>query len=290
MKYEKFKNILNKEIFDNNEVDLIEKIAKTPNRFLGLFRPSKIEAKILQNILHSNEIKFGNVLEKLFREYFVELGYTNLDRKLKNFYSSRNKFLSLDQLFTDGKNIYFVEQKIRDDHDDSKIEGQFLNFKCKVDSLIQKYDKENLIVFNYFVDDGLKKWNEYYTNELVKLEEQYGVKTYLCYGKEFWEKINQDDIWEEILDYLKKWKNEIPLFPEINFDKNAEINFEKIKNIAPSLYDKIFANNDTSNEILPILFPENKVPKLLMEYFKNLGQTKTIYKNLAISINNYLNK
>lgn len=284
MKYEKFKSILNREIFENNEVDLIEKIAKTPNRFLGLFRPSKIEAKILQNILQSNEIKFGNVLEKLFREYFAELGYENLERRLKNFYSSRNKFLSLDQLFTDGKNIYFVEQKIRDDHDDSKIEGQFLNLRCKVDSLVQKYDKNKLIVFNYFIDDGLKKWNEYYTNELIKLENEYGIKAYLCYGKEFWEKIDQNDTWNEILNYLKKWKNEIPLFPEINFDKHADISFEKIKNIAPSLFNKIFSNDDISSEILPILFPEKKTLKLLKKYFIELGKTKNIYKNLADKI------
>lgn len=51
MEYEKFKNILNKQIFDNSKIDLLEKIAKSPDRYVGLFRPTKPKAKILQNLL-----------------------------------------------------------------------------------------------------------------------------------------------------------------------------------------------------------------------------------------------
>ena len=81
MRYNKFKNILDKEIFNNSKKDLLEKISKNPDRYIGLFRPTKAKAKILQNLLQSNEIRFGDALEKLFGEYFTELGYKNLNKK-----------------------------------------------------------------------------------------------------------------------------------------------------------------------------------------------------------------
>lgn len=49
MQYEKFKNIFNETIFEESKAVLIEKIAKYPNRYIGLFRPTKPKAKILQN-------------------------------------------------------------------------------------------------------------------------------------------------------------------------------------------------------------------------------------------------
>ena len=117
MQYDKFKSILNSKIFENSKIDLIKKIANYPDRYIGLFRPTKPKAKILQNLLQSNEIRFGDVLETLFEEYFKELGYKNLNKLIKD---SNDNNLNLDQLFTDNNYIYFVEQKVRDDHDSSK--------------------------------------------------------------------------------------------------------------------------------------------------------------------------
>lgn len=75
MKYEKFKLILNNKIFEKSKSDLLKKISEYPDRYVGLFRPTKPKAKILQNLLQSNEIRFGDATQKLFEEYFIELGY-----------------------------------------------------------------------------------------------------------------------------------------------------------------------------------------------------------------------
>jgi hypothetical protein len=51
MGYNIFCGILNKQIFDSSKRDLIEKISNYPDRYVGLFRPTKPRAKILQNLL-----------------------------------------------------------------------------------------------------------------------------------------------------------------------------------------------------------------------------------------------
>jgi len=86
----------------------LKKIAEHPERFIGLFRPSKPGTKILQHLLQS---------------------YANGER------------LSLDQFFTDGRTYYFIEQKIRDDHDSSKKRGQVANFKAKLEEIFRQYKK-----------------------------------------------------------------------------------------------------------------------------------------------------
>lgn len=283
MKYENFVKILNNEIFENSKKDLIEKIAKNPDRYIGLFRPTKAKAKILQNLLQSNEIRFGDALEKLFEKYFEENGFRNLDKII---YISDNKkiYLDLDQLFTDGKYIYFVEQKVRDDHDSTKKKGQIQNFEEKIVELLKKYKENELKSYTYFIDPSLIKNKNFYAEEIEKIKNDYKIYVKLCYGQEFWNDIGLIKVWEEILSYLTKWKNEIPDMPSINLDDDFKDSFAEIKDISPSIYRKLFDNKDIIKEILPILFPEKKTLKLLKDYFIELGKEKNIYKVLSEKI------
>lgn len=169
MEYEKFKNILNKQIFDNSKIDLLEKIAKSPDRYVGLFRPTKPKAKILQNLLQSNEIRFGDALEVLFEKYFENLGYKNLEKKIQNNNKDKQEYLDLDQLFTDGQYIYFVEQKVRDDHDSTKKRGQMENFEKKINELLNIYKETKIKAFVYFVDYSLVRNKHFYSEEINKI-------------------------------------------------------------------------------------------------------------------------
>lgn len=56
---------------------------------------------------------------------------------------------------------------------------------------------------------------------------------HLSYGNNLFEKLNKIEIWDEILNHLKAWKNNIPDLPEINFDKNPQASFEEIKHLKP---------------------------------------------------------
>ncbi len=82
MRYKKFKGILNETIFEKSKARLIEKIAQSPNRYIGLFRPTRPKAKILQNLLQSHEIRFGDAFEIIIEAYLREFGYEILEKNL----------------------------------------------------------------------------------------------------------------------------------------------------------------------------------------------------------------
>ena len=282
MEYKVFKNILNKQIFECSKSDLLKKLALNPERYVGLFRPTKPKAKILQNLLQSNEIRFGDALEILFEKYFEELGYTNLIRTI----SKEKEYLNLDQLFKDNKYVYFIEQKVRDDHDSTKKRGQLANFEKKISALLKEYDEQKLKCFTYFIDPGLSKNKKYYSAEIEKIKNDYNVYVKLCYGKEMWNEINHPEVWDELLKYLEKWKKEIPDMPSINFDEDAKSTFEEIKLIETSIFRKLFSDKIICNDILPIIFPNNETLKLLNNYF--LQQKNSIYVALSNKINEYI--
>jgi hypothetical protein len=87
---------------------------------------------------------------------------------------------------------------------------------------------------------------------------------------------------------LEEWKRDIPEMPSINFDEDAEKSFEEIKNISVSDFRKLFKNQSVCKEILPILFPEDRVLHLLYKYFSGLKSRKTIYATLATRIKGLL--
>ena len=51
MEYNQFTQILNENIFESSKPDLLDKISKNPNRFIGLFRPTRARADLVYNHL-----------------------------------------------------------------------------------------------------------------------------------------------------------------------------------------------------------------------------------------------
>ena len=84
MNYDKFCAILNKHIFEGEKKELLRRIAETPERFIGLFRPTKPGAKILQHLLQSHEIRMGDTLEEIIEEIFKSLGFKILSKNMVN--------------------------------------------------------------------------------------------------------------------------------------------------------------------------------------------------------------
>ncbi len=82
MQYKKFCSILNSNIFEKSKSKLLTAISERPERYIGLFRATKPKTKIIQNLLQSQEIKFGDSFEEIIREYILEMGYKNQGRKI----------------------------------------------------------------------------------------------------------------------------------------------------------------------------------------------------------------
>lgn len=276
MNYEKFCAILNKHIFEGEKKELLRRIADNPERFIGLFRPTKPGAKILQHLLQSHEIRMGDALEEIIEEILRSLGFRILSKSMVN---ESGETLSLDQYFTDGKVYSFIEQKVRDDHDSTKKRGQISNFETKLEILHKKHGSE-LFGVMYFIDPDLSKNKNYYVEELKRLEKFYGVKLSLFYGRELFEYLEHPEIWDNILSWLKQWKDSVPELPEINFDTTPKESLEEIKVLELRSWRKILDNDKLWDEgIIKAVFRDGSTLKLLISYFKT--QQGTPYRELA---------
>ena len=285
MDYKKFCSILNKHIFEGEKRELLKNIAERPERFIGLFRPTKPGAKILQHILQSHEIRFGDAFEELIGEILRELGFSILN---KSIVGENGDSLSLDQYYEDKGVYYFIEQKVRDDHDSTKKRGQISNFETKLETLYKKH-KDKLVGIMYFIDPDLSKNKNYYLPELKRLSEFYGVNTHLLYGKELFDYLGKPDLWEQILSWLKQWKDSLPEIPEIDFDKTPEESFEEIKEFPIRYWRKLLENEKLWVEgIIRAIFKKGDVLKLVLGFFdKQQGKP---YKELVELLNEKLNK
>ncbi|MCX7916864.1 MAG: restriction endonuclease [bacterium] len=285
MDFEKFCETLNRHIFEGEKKELLRRIAEKPERFIGLFRPTKPGAKILQHLLQSHEIRMGDALEEILQEILASFNFKILPKNIKN---EKGEILSLDQYFTDGKIYYFIEQKIRDDHDSSKKRGQIFNFKTKLEKLYKNHGSQ-LVGIMYFIDPDLTKNKNYYLGELERFENFYGVKLYLFYGKELFEYFKHPEIWDNFLDWLKKWKEDLPELPEINFDISPQKSFEEIKDLELRYWRKILENENLWEEgIMKAIFKSGETLRYLYKFFSTKKEYS--YKKIIILLKEKIEK
>jgi Holliday junction resolvase-like predicted endonuclease len=277
MQYNQFKQIFNETIFEKSKADLLEKIASDISSWNSdLLQPTISKAKILQNLLQSHEIRFGDAFEHAIEQYLELKGCEILQ---KRFTLANNDVLDIDQCFKKGNKVYFIEQKVRDDHDSTKKRGQIDNFEKKLDLMLSKYPENELVGIFYFIDPDLVKNRNFYTTELAQMTTDYGVETQIYYGKPLFDYLDYSDIWTEVLEYLGKWRKEIPDLPEINFDLDSKHTFEEIKDLKPIVFRKLLENNEIFNEIILTLFPKKTTLKLLLKYFSK--KEGTIFQTIS---------
>lgn len=281
MKFEEFSEIFNKVIFEGSKRKFIEKLADSPERYISLFRPTKPKAKVLQNILQSQEILFGNAFEVCLNRYVELIGYKLLPRYIQY----NNKNLYIDLLFEKDENIYVSEIKIRDDHDSSKKSGQIENFEKKIDAVTSIYNGKKIFGILYFIDPSLNKNKRYYEEKMLEIKSDYLLQdARVLYGKEFFEFLNSSHVWDEIENHLTKWKKGLPDIPEINFDYEAEKSFEEIKDIEFYRFKKLFSKKlleeDEYIQIFKIIFPHKKVLILLEEFFIEKSKEEKKYEKV----------
>lgn len=287
MDYNRFKEILNKHIFGETTLDLLKNLANKPERFIGLFRPSKPKTKIIQHILQSREIKFGDAMEEIISEILKDKKYIVKEGKDKKIAEG----LEADQLFEDTKgNIYLIEQKVRDDHDSTKRVGQFNNFKEKVKLLYSKF-KEKTIAYMYFIDPSMKKNEKYYLEQIKNLQEECKIKEIgLLYGEDFFKKFFLSINWPTLLNWLKKWKEELPELPELNLEK--EINMINLSEKRIEKYIQKIINNEKlwKEGIIKVLFPTGDIWKDLIEKYQSEKNKKGGLFEVKETLAKYINK
>jgi len=201
----------------------------------------------------------------LIEEILRELNFSILN---KSIIGENGDSLSLDQYYENRGVHYFIEQKVRDDHDSTKKRGQISNFETKLETLYKKH-KDKLVGIMYFIDPDLSKNKNYYLPELKRLSEFYGIKIHLLYGKELFDYLGKSDLWEQILFWLKQWKDSLPEIPEIDFDKTPKESFEEIKELPIRHWRKLLENEKLWTEgIIKVIFKNGKTLGLISDYFE----------------------
>ena len=278
MDYNKFTKIVNKHIFGETTLDLLKNLANNPERFVGLFRPSKPRTKIIQHILQSREIKFGDAMEEIISEYLNENGYIIKENK------KIGKGLEVDQYFEDIKGIvYIIEQKMRDDHDSTKRVGQFNNFREEVKLLYSKYEK-NLVAYMYFMDPTMRKNENYYLDEITKLINEYKLKEIgLMYGKVFFERFLSTKQWYELLDLLKTWKEKLQELLDLNLENDENLTEILSTETGIRLINKLAGNETLWKEgIIKILFPSKEIWSQLIKNMQKKYETYSKHNLLEL--------
>lgn len=276
MSYDDFVRIVNEEVSLNEKRYILESIAKSPQRFLGIFRPSKPKTKIVQYLLQSREIKMGKALERLLREILISKGFVTLDRRI---YDSGGARLDIDLLFEDSDRRYIVEQKIRNDHDSSKKRGQIENFRSKLSHIKEAYqDEKETIAIMYFIDPGQCKNKSYYHSELNRIADELQIQAYLMYGRELFEYLKIQEMWDTMINWLVMWKETLPDFPDVDFDANPSHTFEEVKHIDISTWAKIINKDELWKEgLITSIFTKGIVLNMVADYFSNSGEKRRLY-------------
>lgn len=231
--YNTFKKIFNEVIFESSKADLLQKVANYPNRYIGLFRPTKPKSKILQNLLQSHEIRFGDAFELIIEEYLKNTNFNILPKKFK---LNNDNILNIDQCPNNENTIYYIEIKFKDNFNFKKSIRFINNFEQKLFALSKEYKGKKIVGIFYFIDPDLVKNKNYYLEELSKISKDYKIQTHLFYGESLFEFLKIPDVWKEIISHLEQWKKQVPELPEINFDIDAKNTFNEIKDLNPYIY------------------------------------------------------
>jgi len=181
---------------------------------------------------------------------------------------TKKRRLEIDQYFTDGTAYYFIEQKIRDDHDSSKKRGQLENFDKKLGKLCHRHT--NLTAIMYFIDPTLSKNKTFYAAELAQYSEFYGIPIHLFYGEELFHYLQQPHLWQDIQTWIQEWKQGIPELPEINFDASPNDTFLEIQALANRYWRKLLSNETIwTTGVMQVLFPQGTTLKLIHQKLNN---------------------
>lgn len=255
MDYQGFAAILNYHLLSSERHKMLDVLTRHPERFVGAFRPHKPESKLVQYLLSSRGIKFGDAIEEALQEMLADQGYQLQDPHIAAGLECDQYFLS-----PDGERAFLIEQKMRDDHNSTKRVGQWENFREKVEVLFQRHGRK-LVAAMYFVDPEMSKNKPYYERELDALRSDLGLPSiHLWYGGDLFERLGLGEDWDRLKRWLKQWRADLPVFPELNCEtEDALDEIRKLAREDPQLWDRFARCRELWEEsIVRKLFPTGK--------------------------------
>ena len=288
MDQEKIIEILNRHVFNEDKAALIQAIATNPDRFVGVFRSTTPHLKLLQYVLQSREIRFGDAMEEIIAALLAKMGFVNLP---KNLITREGEELTCDQYFTTANRnpFYLMEQKVRDDHDSTKKRGQAANFRRKLIHL-RAIHGDSLVGIVYFIDPSLHKNESFYRDEIEALQDELGITVYLLYNGEFFQHLEgHTRNWDLLVSSLQAWRDIVPEHISLDYDADPGTTLAELSPITGGVWRKLIVNDALwSGGVVKTLFPNGRTLRGLQNLFLQtgaarfrVGRTSSTYSQLA---------
>lgn len=274
MESSEIEEILNKNVFKQAKPLLLKSIADNPDRFVGLFRSTTPQLKLVQNLLQSREIRFGDAMEEVIALMLQEAGCEN---QPKNFVLEDDE-LSCDHyvFHTERSRYYLIEQKMRDDHDSTKKRGQFVNFQGKLQYL-RSIHGELITGIMYFVDPSLTKNRNFYRDSMVSLRKTTNLELYLFYNGELFAYFGRIELWNTLLEVLRQWREQIAGSLELNFDEEPQETIQDLETIPIGTWLRLINIEALWTErLIQTIFPTGQTLQLLRSVFLQKSTAETI--------------
>jgi hypothetical protein len=266
--------ILNKHVFDNERAAVVQAVASNPDRFVGVFRSTTPRLKLLQNILQSREVRFGDALEEVIRKLIADMGFVHLPNEIR---SGEKQKLACDQYFcsSDQTQYFVVEQKVRDDHDSSKRDGQITNFRKKLEYLRAQHGTA-LTGILYFIDPALNKNRKFYEERLAQLRQMLGVRLMLQYGSEFFAYMQGHTCtWSLLFSTLESWRRGVPEDINLNLDSEPEKTLDRLQNVSVNTWKKLAAHDGLwESGVIQVIFPIGATLRMLVDRLNSARQAQ----------------
>lgn len=274
MKQNDIIEVLNRRVFGQEKAELLRAVADHPDRFIGVFRSTTPRLKLLQNVLQSREIRFGDALEEIIGALIAAMGYMPLEKRLQ---TGTTGTLSCDQYFCtpDRARYYLIEQKVRDDHDSTKKRGQIDNFRKKLEHLKARHGSA-LSGIMYFIDPALHKNEGYYREELADLQQRLGIPIALYYNGDLFQHLEgRTQMWELLLNALHLWRRTVPEQLSLDYDADPERTVEEIAGVSATTWQKLLSNDALwESGVFHALFPKGNALQLIAQRFEVLKAAK----------------
>ncbi len=156
--------------------------------------------------------------------------------------------------------IYVVEQKLKDNHDNTKKDGQVSDFNAKVCAVRERYPDETVIGVFWYLDDTEKPSKRTLKGKLVE-------KCMVRYGEEIFNAVENGTV---AFGKIVKWFEENRYEDlNINFDKDPDFYF---KNLILAVDDnnkflmKFMNHPKVRKYILPVISPEGNFSDMVKRY------------------------
>ena len=255
----------------------IRVIVEKKESIIGFLRFQSADQKLVQFITQSLEIKTGDMLE----EFFDELLAYKYDRMTKNI-TYAGKAYKCDQLVRsrdESHEIILIEQKIRDNHDSTKKDGQADNFENKIIALNHIYN-ETISAYEWFIDVQYRKYPAYYQRRIDDfMSHNPGLcNAHLIYGEEIIETLIGPGSWQLFVDAYNEVKtnfiSDINHDLEYDFDADPDdIVFNYFKNKRKNSFDVFFS--DDYSEIRNRFFFGGVMARRLNDYFSETSHRRS---------------